>query len=59
MEGHEPSYRDALLQGPAHRRGAGLNPGNRFEDARLHARGRHRLAVLLSGRHGEVEFQEL
>ena len=25
------TYRDALPEGPAHRRGAGLNPGNRFE----------------------------
>jgi DNA repair photolyase len=33
------SYRDALPQGPAHRRGAGLNPGNRFEDIRLHVLG--------------------
>lgn len=33
------SYRDALPRGPAHRRGAGLNPGNRFEDIRLHVLG--------------------
>ena len=33
------SYRDALLTGPAHRRGAGLNPGNRFESVRLHVLG--------------------
>lgn len=39
MEEYEPSYRDALLNGPAHRRGAGLNPGNRFEDVRLHVLG--------------------
>lgn len=32
-------YRDALPRGPAHRRGAGLNPGNRFEDIRLHVLG--------------------
>lgn len=32
-------YRDALMKGPAHRRGAGLNPGNRFEDIRLHVLG--------------------
>lgn len=32
-------YRDALADGPAHRRGAGLNPGNRFEDLRLHVLG--------------------
>ncbi|MDB5325132.1 MAG: hypothetical protein JWM57_701 [Phycisphaerales bacterium] len=33
------TYRDALPAGPAHRRGAGLNPGNRFESARLHVVG--------------------
>ena len=33
------SYRDALPNGPAHRRGAGLNPGNRFEAVRLHVLG--------------------
>jgi len=32
-------YRDALPNGQAHRRGAGLNPGNRFEDIRLHVLG--------------------
>lgn len=38
MEG-DFTYRDGLMQGPAHRRGAGLNPGNRFEDIRLHVLG--------------------
>lgn len=33
------TYRDALQKGPAHRRGAGLNPGNRFERVRLHVLG--------------------
>lgn len=33
------AYRDALPKGPAHRRGAGLNPGNRFETVRLHVLG--------------------
>src|SRR3981189_1609276 len=33
------SYRDALPYGPAHRRGAGTNPGNRFETVRLHVLG--------------------
>src|SRR5438093_3843764 len=33
------SYRDALPTGPAHRRGAGINPGNRFETVRLHVLG--------------------
>ncbi|MEM1354129.1 MAG: PA0069 family radical SAM protein [Planctomycetota bacterium] len=36
----EPMYRDALPDGQqVHRRGAGLNPGNRFEDSRLHVLG--------------------
>jgi DNA repair photolyase len=33
------SIRDALPNGPAHRRGAGINPGNRFETTRLHILG--------------------
>jgi DNA repair photolyase len=33
------TYRDALPAGPAHRRAAGLNPGNRFESLRLHVLG--------------------
>jgi len=39
MEENEFSYRDALADGLAHRRGAGLNPGNRFETVRLHVLG--------------------
>ncbi len=39
MRDHDFAYRDALAGGPAHRRGAGLNPGNRFEDVRLHVLG--------------------
>jgi len=35
----ERDYRDALPNGPAHRRGAGLNPGNRFEGTRVHVLG--------------------
>ncbi|MEO0512351.1 MAG: PA0069 family radical SAM protein [Planctomycetota bacterium] len=35
----EPSIRDGLVTGLAHRRGAGLNPGNRFERVRLHVLG--------------------
>jgi DNA repair photolyase len=34
-------YRDALTQGPARGRGAGTNPGNRYEAARLHVSGEH------------------
>src|SRR5690242_12560191 len=33
------TFRDGLAAGPAHRRGAGLNPGNRFETVRLHVLG--------------------
>jgi DNA repair photolyase len=36
-DGYE--YRDALAHGPARRRGAGVNPGNRFEATRLHVLG--------------------
>jgi len=39
MDENDFSYRDALPKGPAHRRGAGLNPGNRFESVRLHVLG--------------------
>src|SRR3954452_4702215 len=34
--------RDGLVNGPARRRGAGLNPGNRFEKVRLHVLGEER-----------------
>ena len=34
--------RDGLVNGPARRRGAGLNPGNRFETVRLHVLGDER-----------------
>lgn len=39
MNADQPEYRDALPDGPAHRRGAGINPGNRFERVRLHVLG--------------------
>jgi DNA repair photolyase len=39
MEENEYDFRDALPDGPAHRRGAALNPGNRFESVRLHVLG--------------------
>ena len=35
----DQEYRDALPDGPVHRRAAGLNPGNRFESTRLHVSG--------------------
>lgn len=39
MPTEDHTYRDALASGPAHRRGAGINPGNRFERVRLHVLG--------------------
>lgn len=39
MSDEDFAFRDALPSGPAHRRGAGLNPGNRFETVRLHVLG--------------------
>src|SRR5271154_469292 len=39
MDADDFSYRDAVPNGPAHRRGAGINPGNRFETVRLHVLG--------------------
>jgi hypothetical protein len=39
MHDSDFSHRDALPDGLAHRRGAGLNPGNRFETVRLHVLG--------------------
>src|SRR5258708_28446113 len=39
MEEDDFSCRDALANGPAHRRGAGINRGNRFETVRLHVLG--------------------
>ncbi len=37
----DPEYRDALPGGLAKGRGAGINPGNRFESVRLHVLGEH------------------
>ncbi|MGP1308843.1 MAG: PA0069 family radical SAM protein [Phycisphaerales bacterium] len=39
MRGDDHTYRDALADGPAHGRGAGINPGNRFDAVRLHVLG--------------------
>jgi DNA repair photolyase len=39
MDEEDFSYRDALPDGPARRRGAAINPGNRFETVRLHVLG--------------------
>jgi DNA repair photolyase len=38
---HPVEHRDAIPSGPARGRGAGLNPGNRFESIRLHVLGEH------------------
>ena len=35
----DPAYPDALPDGPARRRGAGVNPANRFQPLRLHVLG--------------------
>ena len=42
MRPGELEERDGLPRGPARRRGAGLNPGNRFEKIRLHVLGDER-----------------
>ncbi|MDP9174601.1 MAG: PA0069 family radical SAM protein [Planctomycetota bacterium] len=39
MEENDFSYRDKLPHAQPHRRGAGINPGNRFETVRLHVLG--------------------
>ena len=42
MQYGDVEERDGLVNGPARRRGAGLNPGNRFETVRLHVLGEER-----------------
>jgi DNA repair photolyase len=42
MRPGEAEERDGLMRGPARRRGAGINPGNRFEKVRLHVLGDER-----------------
>ena len=42
MQPGDVEERDGLIEGPARRRGAGLNPGNRFEKVRLHVLGEER-----------------
>lgn len=51
------SYPDSLEGGPAHRRGAGLNPGNRFESVRLHVLGEEldRQMVEREGEDGKLQ----
>src|SRR5687767_11251845 len=53
MQPGDSEERDGLVNGPARRRGAGLNPGNRFEKVRLHVLGdereRQRLERIANG----------
>ena len=53
LPSHE--YRDALTDGPAAGRGAGLNPGNRFESTRLHVLGEHLDLILVDESHNPGE----
>lgn len=46
------TFRDALPQGPVRGRGAGLNPGNRFENVRLHVLGEHLDEILTENDEG-------
>ena len=63
MPGPQPDtyeYADALPNGGAiHGRGAGLNPGNRFESVRLHVLGEHidQMIAETSGVPGQVQTQ--
>lgn len=41
MDATEPQFVDHLPTGPVRGRGAGINPGNRFETVRLHVLGEH------------------
>src|SRR5688572_17855137 len=60
MQPGDIEERDGLVSGPARRRGAGLNPGNRFEKVRLHVLGeereRQRLERLDGGDGDKVEL---
>src|SRR5215208_5256203 len=42
MQPGDSEERDGVVNGPGRRRGAGLNPGNRFEKLRLHVLGEER-----------------
>lgn len=53
------SYRDALPEGPAHRRGAGINPGNRFEKVRLHVLGEELDRQWVERQNGEGPLQRV
>jgi DNA repair photolyase len=58
MRPGDDDERDGLVNGPARRRGAGLNPGNRFEKVRLHVLGeereRRRVELLEAGEGGDA-----
>jgi DNA repair photolyase len=51
--GSEAEFQDALPTGPIRGRGAGLNPGNRFEDVRLHVLGEHVDEIVAEGADGQ------
>ncbi len=53
------TFRDALVKGPAHRRGAGLNPGNRFETVRLHVLGEELDRQVLEGERVDGKEQRI
>src|SRR5687767_1699074 len=55
MQPGDVEQRDGLLNGPARRRGAGLNPGNRFEKVRLHVLGEERERQRLERLAGDPE----
>src|SRR5215217_3273742 len=54
MRPGDTEERDGLVNGPARRRGAGLNPGNRFEKLRLHVLGEERERQRLEQLAGEA-----
>src|SRR6187397_2177244 len=55
MQPGDVEQRDGLVNGPARRRGAGLNPGNRFEKVRLHVLGEERERQRLERLAGDTE----
>jgi DNA repair photolyase len=55
MQPGDIEERDGLMNGPARRRGAGLNPGNRFEKVRLHVLGEERERQRLERLAGDPE----
>ena len=53
------SFRDTLAEGPAHRRGAGVNPGNRFEKVRLHVLGEELDRQLIEQEQGDGSLRRV